>query len=382
MIKNKIKIILLIVFLMFSFLSPVVSAENETTNETTNEQTNSITETQEKFTIKDDDEYVFAQNVTIDNPIDGNLFVFANHVTINSQIGGDAFIFADTIDIEEDGYILSNLFACSTNINVKGSVYNIYSLSNNMTINGFVHRDIRSACNSLNINGMIGRNAFVNSSNINFKEKPETEENANVTSYGTIQGNLTYYSDEEIAIPAESVAGNVNFNSLKREINISSYIYSLGALIVSAIIIWLLGLWLSPKFLHITTQPLTVKKALQIIGLGILVPLIISLLSILIVLIPITSQFAIFLLCILAILFFISTSITIINISNSVCHKLKITKNIHTLGFLIITAFVFWLLTLIPYIGAIISFISIIWGIGSISYTILKKDEKIKEETK
>ena len=337
MLKKKIKIISLIVLLLISLLTPIVNAENEVAVETTTtDQVNPISETQEEVTIKEGDEYLFQDTVTIDTPVDGNLFIMANTVTINTQVGGDAFIFANTLNIEENGYILNNVFACANTINVKGVVYNIYSVGDTLTIDGFVYRDVRSICNTLNINSMIGRNVFANCSSINFKEKPDTEDTpsiasygtiqgdlnyfSSIASYGTIQGDLNYFSDEEITIPEDSVAGETHFTALKNNtVNISNYMYSLGATLVSAIILWLIGLWISPKLLHNTSHPITLRKALQIIGLGILVPIIIALVSFIILLIPITSQFTILLLCVLAILFFISTSVAIIDINTMIC---------------------------------------------------------------
>ena len=388
MFKKKIKIISLIALLLISLLTPIVNAENEVEVETTTtDQVNPISETQEEITIKEGDEYLFQDTVTINTPVDGNLFIMANTVTINTQIGGDAFIFADTLNIEEDGYILNNIFACANTIHVKGVAYNIYSVGDTLTIDGFVYRDVRSICNTLNINSMIGRNVFANCSSINFKEKPDTEDTPSIASYGTIQGDLNYFSDEEITIPEDSVAGETHFSQLQNNttFDISNYMYSLGAILVSAIIIWLIGLWISPKLLHNTSHPITLRKALQIIGLGILVPIVISLLSIIILLIPITSQLTILLLCVLAILFFISTSVAIINVNTIICNKLKITQNLYKLGFLIVTTIIYWLLTLIPYVGMIISLIAIIWGIGSISYSILikeKTDEKNSDSDK
>ena len=372
MLKKKIKIIALITLLIISLFSPIVNADNETTET----EVVPISETQETVTIKEGDEYLFQDTVTIDNPVDGNLFIMANTVTINSQVGGDAFIFANTINIEENGYVLSNLFACANTIHVKGVAYNIYSVGDTLTIDGFVYRDVRSVCNTLNINSMIGRNVFVDCSSINFKEKPNTEDTPSIASYGSIQGDLNYSSDEEIAIPEDSVSGETHFSQLQNNtFDISNYMYSLGAILVSAIIIWLIGLWISPKLLHNTSHPITLRKALQIIGLGIIVPIVIALLSVIILLIPITRQLTILLLCILAILFFISTSVAIISINTMICNKLKITQNLYTLGFLIVTTIVFWLLTLIPYVGMAISLIAIIWGIGSISYSILIKEK-------
>ncbi len=377
MLKKKIKIISLIVLLLITLFTPIANADNEVNNgTTTTDQANSISASQEEITIKKGDEYLFQDTVTIDTPVDGNLFIMANTVTINTQIGGDAFILADTINIDENGYILNNIFACANIIHVKGVVYNIYSIGDTLTIDGFVYRDVKSICNTLNINNMIGRNVFVDCSSINFKEKPNTEETPSITSYGTIQGDLNYSSDEEIFIPNGHVSGETHFSQLQNHttFDISNYIYSLGAILVSAIIIWLLGLWISPKLLHNSSHPITVRKALQIIGLGIIVPIVMTLLSVIILLIPITSQLTVLLLCVLAVLFFISTSVAIIDINTMICNKLKITQNLYTLGFLIVTTIIFWLLALIPYVGMVISLIAIIWGIGTISYNILIKE--------
>ncbi len=379
MLKKKIKIISLIALLLISLFAPIVNAENET-NEN---QAVPINETQETITIEEGDKYLFQESVTIDNPVDGNLFIMANTVTINSQVGGDAFIVANTINIEENGYVLSNLFACANTIHVKGVAYNIYSVGDTLTIDGFVYRDVKSICNTLNINSMIGRDVFTNCSSINFKEKPNTEGTPSITSYGSIQGDLNYSSDKEISIPDGHVSGETHFSQLQNHttFDISNYIYSLGAILVSAIIIWLIGLWISPKLLHNASHPITVRKALQIIGLGIIVPIVITLLSFIILLIPITSHLMILLLCILAILFFISTSVAIININTMICNKLKITQNVYKLGFLIVTTVVFWLLTLIPYVGMVISFIAMVWGIGIVSYNILVKENSNEKKS-
>ena len=376
-LKKKIKIISLIALLLISLFTPIVNAENEVVETTTTDnQVTPISEPQEEITIKKGDEYLFQDTVTIDTPVDGNLFIMANTVTINTQIGGDAFIFANTLNIEENGYILNNVFACANTINVKGVVYNIYSVGDTLTIDGFIYRDVKSICNTLNINSMIGRNVLVNCSSINFKEKPNSEDTPSVASYGSIQGNLNYSSDTEISIPDGYVSGEINFSQLQNNtFDISNYIYSLGAILVSAIIIWLIGLWISPKLLHNTSHSITLRKALQIIGLGIIVPIVITLLSVIILLIPITSQLTILLLCVLAILFFISTSVAMININTMICNKLKITQNLYKLGFLIIITIIYWIFTLIPYVGTIISLIAIIWGIGNISYSVLIKEK-------
>lgn len=287
---------------------------------------------------------------------------------------------ANTINIEQTGYILSNLFASANQIQIKGVVYNVYSVCNNLTIDGFVCRDVKSICDTLNINSMIGRHVSVSCSSINFKEKPNTENPPSITSYGSIQGNLTYSSNEEIAIPEDYVSGETHFTKLTNTSpDISDYIYSLGTLLASTIVLWFIGLWISPKLLHNSNRSITLQKALQIIGLGILVPIVLTLLFIILLLIPIVSQISLLLLCLLAILFFVSTSVAIININSIICNKLKTTNNLHKLGFLIVIATIYWILVLIPYVDILVSLIAIIWGIGNISYSILIKEKNVEQ---
>ena len=81
------------------------------------------------------------------------------------------------------------------------------------------------------------------------------------------------------------------------------------------------------------------------------------------------------------ILFFISTSVTLIDINDGICNKCNISKNVYKLGFLIIITFIYWLLTFVPYLGTILSLITVIWGIGSVSYRLFIKENKNDKPT-
>lgn len=110
MLKNKTKIIAILLILFVLLSSSFVFADNETddldeTQVTTSEQIS------EEDSYKKSDVYLIDQEVTIDYIVDGNLFVMADTVTIDAQIGGDAFIMAKNIIVGEHGYIYSNLFA-------------------------------------------------------------------------------------------------------------------------------------------------------------------------------------------------------------------------------------------------------------------------------
>ena len=395
MLKNKLKTIALLAVLIFSLMIPIVRAENETTPESVtgaaeeSEATSNSGETSAVISnvndnFKKGDVYLTGDDVTIDYIVDGNLFVFANSVTINSQIGGDAFICAGTVNVGEQGYIFSNLFAFAKNVNVSGVVYDLYTAAEEVTINGYIYRDIRVGANTLNINGTIGRNAFVSAENINFAQSSDPE--ASLTSKAMINGDFNYTSSKEISIPEGSVSGTSNFTTAKEvESNsksIQDYIMLLGKFLATVVIIWLVCLWIAPKFLDMTHK-LVSKKLLPVLGFGILTPIVIAVAFIILLVIGITSKIALLSLGILSLLLAISSSIFVIAMNKLICNKLKIEKTIGFFGMLIVSSVVFWLLTLIPYVRTMISLIASIIGLGILVMSIIPiKENKQEEEVK
>ena len=356
MLKKKTSIIILLIVLILALTLPVVRAENETAD--TNSENQDVTaltspdssmdteNSESEVTIlenetsdsedteadfKEGDVYLAGDDITIDYIIDGNLFIFADSVTINSQIGGDAFIFAKSVTIGEQGYIFSNLFTVAENIDIKGVTYDLYSVSKNINISGYIYRDIKVVANTLNILGTVGRNAFVECSDIQFgnQEADSSEGQNTITSNGSISGDLNYTSKNELNIPDDKVGGNINFTQkvVESSNTINNKIFDLGSFIVTVILIWLVLLWIAPKFVKSCNQILT-NKPLPVIGLGILTPIAFIFAFIILLLLNITVAFSFLSLAVFCILLLVSSSIFVIAINNMLCTKLKINKNV------------------------------------------------------
>jgi membrane protein len=394
MLKNKITKITLVLLLALSLLVPIVRADdneaepisdssqekavettqgNETTSETTQSTDNSM---------KKSDVYLTGDDVKVDYIVDGNLFILANTVTISSQIGGDAFICAKTINVEKEGYIYSNLFAAANEVNISGVVYDLYTTANTLNINGYVYRDIRTSSDTLNFSGVIGRNAYVSSKNIEISSNSDGQ--SSVTNKATIYGDLNYSSSSEVSIPEGTVTGSVNYSPITtstKSKSISSYILALGRFIVTVLVIWLLYLWLAPKFLE-NTGALLSKKLLPVIGSGILTPIIFVIAFVLLLILGLTSNIAIIGTMLFAVLLMISNSTFVIAINNLVCKKFNISKNTTTFGVLIITSAVIWLLELIPVVGSILNFVIMIIGLGILVTAIIPEKEKSNKNSK
>lgn len=383
MLKNKLKVIALIMLIVVFLMTPFVNAteENQPGNEavtTSNEEQANVESTNQQTTAqnnyKDGDVYLTGDEITIDYIIDGNLFVFADTVNINSQIGGDAFIIAKTVNINKGGYVFSNLFTIANDLNINGVVYDLYASSTNINISGYVYRDIRTTSNELKISGVVGRNAYVTTNNISF-EANSNEENQTIQQ-GTIAGNLNYTARNELSIPEGVVNGTTNYTEAKTTSpTIGDYLLALGRFLVTVIIIWLLCLWLAPKFLNRTNLVLT-KKLPSSIGLGILTPIIVIFISVILMLINITSTIAMIGIILLLLICILGSSIFAISLANLIANKLKVENKVGTLGVLIITSAVIWLICLIPVVGRILSLIVTVLGIGILVNNLLPSTRK------
>ena len=394
MLKNKTKIIAFLLVLILAITSSFVYADNETSSEndialisdtsetkpveTNVENTVSTNETS-KDSYKNSDVYLMGDNVTIDYVVDGNLFVMADTVIINSKIGGDAFIMAKTINVGDQAYIFSNLFAMANSIDIKGVVYDVYALSQNFTVsNGYIYRDAKLCCNTININGVIGRNAFVSCSNINFN----TDENDK----GIIYGDLTYSTPSELSFDKNIVNGNVTYKAPKvspeksvREI-VASYISDLGAFLAFVIIIWLVCLWLAPKFLN-DTNKFVGKKTLNVLGTGLLTLIVLPIACIILLLLQLTAGISLLTVAIYILALIVAKSIFTIVANNYLCSKLNINKNTGIFGMLIVSGVIVWVISELPYVGGIVSFIISVLGLGVLVSAILPKKAKKASDT-
>ena len=392
MLKSKTKFIVILALILVLFCSQFSLAADsdesdimpisiDTTDaDISSDTTDTITSTTTaQENIKEGDEYLVGQDITVDYTIDGNLYVFGNTVTINSQIVGDVFVFANQVIVEKDGYIYSNLFACAQSVTVKGVVYDAYVCTDNFTISdGYIYRDLRTAANTVNVLGVIGRNAYISCDTLSFESTNVDTNYENATdSKGIINGNLEYSAKNEASIPAGCVTGETKFTPIviNNDISIGDYVSSLASFLCLVIFIWLVLLWLSPKFFDKTNELLKTKKS-SIALYGILGLILIPIASMLLIFSSIAANVGLLLLALYIILLCVSKTFFTIAINKLVCTKLKIEKTAANFGMLLVSSIVVWAVGLIPYVGSILSFIMIWIGLGVVLTYVIPNHSK------
>lgn len=378
-IKNKIVLLTIILLLLFStFCMAANTVENSvvsnTVSNTTTEGTNS-TEATYKFVTSD--VYKFDSDIKINDVIDGNVFAFGNTVSISGEIGGDVFVMGNQVDFSDNAYIHGNIFVLANNVKFGGIAYDIYGCAANIKLekSSIVARDVKLGADNVTIEGSVKRNAYISTSTLTFPEGAKS----------LIAGNLNYSSKSEISFDKNAVAGEVLFTADKSEeislaTRIASYINKILSALVYSLVVILLAIWLAPKFTN-QAHSILKEKPLPTFGVGLLASIVVIAFSIAFLLLTYGLgagiSFAVIGLFILA--FTIATTIFSMAIGKLLANKFNLEKTYQFVLLSLAVVLGINLLSLIPYIGGLISFIANMFGIGIITFNLIKKDNKTQD---
>lgn len=385
MIKRKSKItlsilaVLCLFYTTFSFATDINSTsvlEENTPNEET--QTSAIDISQ---TITQDDVYLCEDKVVIDYSVDGNVYVMGNEVTITGKINGNLYAMANTLKLqrpsEEDScYITGSAYLCGNQVYFDAICTDLYVACNNFTgsYDSYIDRDIRLSSAKAIFQGLVGRNAHLYSDELSL-----TSEEGNSA---LIHGNLNYSSKTELSLDNSIVKGETIFRPIietssdsENSHTIKDYIYDIIVSLVSTIVIYLLLLWLAPKFKE-TSNKYIGTKLLPAFGIGLLSLIMIPVICIILLITLIGIPLSVSLLLLYILLIMISFSIVVISISQFLKEKLN-SANLGTDLLIVIGVnIVLYLLKQIPYVGGWISFIILLIGLGIIVMYLFTKSRK------
>lgn len=395
MLKNKTKLFLLIITFIvlastFSFatsdpaVNPISQNTVSETNtiETNGEQDITTTENEEPE-IYNDNLYLFNDNVVMNQLVDGNVYIVGQNVEITGKVNGSLFVIADKVTFSKDSYIMQSIYVCANELYLNGAANDLYAIANkvDMSYDSFMLRDLYVTANSFNFNGGAGRNAFVSAKDFNFVN---TEGSAAI-----VYGNLTYTSSNELTLSNNLVQGEIKYSKYEDTLGeksvqdiILDYIVDFLKVLLYTVAVFLLALWLAPKFVEKSSSFIG-KKSAMALGIGIIsfVLAIVISICLLFSVIAIPLGFAIFVLFML--MLSIAFAVTAICITNKVKEKFKFNNKYSTALTLILVTLILWALEQIPYVGFVVSIIVSLIGFGITLlylFTKNKKDETVVKE--
>ena len=309
---------------------------------------------------------------TLKDNVYGNVFIAGNEVIIDSNfVSGDLFIIANNVTINKDSVIDGNVYIAAQSIKVDGTLYRSIYLAGktiDFSESSFVAYDTLITGELIKINGEMARSVYVYAGTLE------------VSDTASIGKDLNYEANEKAEVPDGVVSGNINFTKIVTdekstlEIVLEYVIDLLEALIFTLVIFIIISL-ISSKFTY-KAQECMGKHVLKSIGIGLFTLIVMPFVAVILILMNSTAAVGVALIPVYILLLFIANSITAIAFSAMLCNR---SKGMKLPIVLVLVTIALWALELIPYLGTIVAFFSILIGMGVLLQVIFSKNKTISK---
>ncbi len=320
-------------------------------------------------------------NVVKTGVIEGSIFNAGRNLKIDAVVQGITFAAGENLLLEGES---EYLFAAGRMLNVTQQTDNdLFAAGQSLNFDqGEVGRDAYLAGENINFNGKVGRNLFIGAKNASVSGVVKGDvilgaEKVTITEGTVIEGTLKYNDDARLnmADGVEIIGGTNTYQVSeleKREVTEKQKVINrTGWYLFKVTIAWVFGLmlwWLFPQiFKNLEKQnlPFTMASFWKKIGTGLLVLLLIPLLALLILVTIIGIPISLLMIVVYGFAMFTAQ----IFVGYLLGAVLRQNKNKKWLDLVVGVMFLVFL-KMLPMVGELISFLSLLWGLG-IQYRLL-----------
>ena len=315
--------------------------------------------------------------VIINKPIDGTAFIAGNEVKVDETIEGISFVAGNSVKInaiEEyifaagNDIVLTNdvnkdLFLAGASVEIKESNLkrDAYIAAEKIDINSTVDRNIYLYGTKVELNGTYNGNILVAANEITINENT------------VINGTLKYNEDAIIKGLNNSIKTKTYVN-LEHKITIKDTIINIISSYIHIIVLAIVLIFISEKIFKKVleqTKDLTVKDTFITCGKGFLILIGVPIIAMMLLFSGLFISVGVIGAIIYGILVYISKIFTAYILASKLDNK-YFKKNMNSYLLVIIGLLVILLLGLIPIIGGLVTFISVIFGLGTIGNLIIE----------
>lgn len=334
-----------------------------------------------KGTNIDDDLYIGTGTSTVDGDVTGNLFIGGGNVTVNGDVGGSLYVSAGTIVV--NGNVAGDIIAAGGQVTLNGNVdKSIIACGGTISVGADVALDVIAAGGTLNVDSPVGRDVLASGGTITLnssvgRNAQIATDTMNIT--GPIAGDLNYYAKNKMDVASGTVKGEVKYHKVTQQTRnrnnynnagstFASFMFGvfwffvalLGRLIVGA-----LFAGVTPKAAIYTADAIRTKPWATL-GVGALVlffgPTLMFIMAITLVGLP-SAGFA-FTLYMFAI--YMSMIVTGTYLGR-LCLTAMMKREPNTILAMALGVTVLAFVTSIPFLGWMISFVSVLFGMGALT---------------
>jgi hypothetical protein len=348
-----------------------------------------------------DDFYAGGGNVTIDGDIDGNLFIGGGNIIVNGKVSKSLFVGGGTVTVNGDagedimiggGTVTVNGDA-GGNIMIGGGQISISSLvKNDVLIGGgtvdiakktTIGRDLLLGGGTVTMGGSVARNLRAGATDLTLTGSVTGDtnfegDNLLLDKGATIGGNLTYYSANKAKISTgAAVEGETKYHHVTKQQKQEDGggIPVVGAVLLvmfwfcifflSRLVVGLVLVGLAPRPAASLVETLR-SKPWQCLGIGLVVLMFTPIVCVFLAVTLIGLPLALILLHLYIFAIYASMFVTGLFLGRWLLSLIMKREPGH-MGSMLLGIFILALVTAIPFVGWLISLISIVFGTGTLS---------------
>ena len=373
------KLFVTLPILLLLFLAPSASAKDKDVRETK-------VVALPAGEVVDGDYFAFGDVVEVSGTVNGDVYAFGGQVLVDGKVNGDLITAGGTVTIS--GNISQDLRVGGGQITISGEI------GRNVTVGGgnveftngaSVRGSVLAGAGNLTLAAPVGSSVKVGAGNLSISNKIDGDVEAGVgglrlTSKAQIKGNLTYWSDQKALIDKNALVSGEITKRATPEIarpsprgifggfgafNIISTIIGF----VSTFILGLIFIKFFPKFSAATVSTLS-KKPWVSLGIGLLAVVVTPIVFIILLITVVGIPIAFILIALYLISLYLARIFVIFWVGTTLLSRTG--RKPHAVWAFILGLVAYYVLTLIPIVGCIITALVILFGLGGLLIT--KKD--------
>ncbi|MFI5283325.1 MAG: hypothetical protein ACHQ0J_09375 [Candidatus Dormibacterales bacterium] len=325
--------------------------------------------------VVNDDLYVAANTVDIQGTINGSLIAVGGTITVSGTVTRDVMASGATISIP--GIVQGSVRVAGNNVTITGKVAgDVVAAASTLTLDreATIGRDVMAVAATATLAAPIARDVQIAGTNIIFSNTV----GGNVTAYdstlkldsGTaIAGNLNYTSNNAVSIGSDaSVAGSTQHSYPSNGPTAASYVIGWFQALVGFFILGALLILLVPKFDAKATEAYRTQPWTRL-GIGLLALLVVPVVALIAFVVGLVIGgwwlgiflFGIYLLALAVGFTLVGQAVgrfTLTHLGNA---------NAHPLLSLLVGLVILLLASSIPWIGGLVGFIAVVFGLGIVA---------------
>lgn len=333
-------------------------------------------------------------NITIDGHVTGDVFCAAQSVVINGIVDGDVICVGQSISI--NGKIGGDLRAAGSDINIRGTIergISVAAANLNIEKSGRIGWDALIAAANAQIRGELGRSLQGAGANIILGGKiagnvdlylDDNQKNKNnelnVGETAEIGGQLNYTSKTDAKISEQAqIKGEVVHKAFpirkERRSEGGGYVAFMIIAILSALIVGavIAKLWRAP-IIEFTEN--MIKKFWPTLGWGLVITIVTPIVTFLIAITVVGARLALIIFSAWMFIMMFSKIVSAIAFGRWLVKNYWHNKKDSLVTAMVVGIIISWILFYIPFIGCLISFVAMTWGMGALVLYLKNRYEK------